>query len=145
MRQVARPSPSGLNSNLPVAPAKEPRGNSPQLNQPAWSASSVAPVGNREASLKQLAPCVGREPSSGPLRDQLLGLGERLGGVQPLGADVRAVHDRVAAIEAERIVKLVEPLASRFIAAVGKPSIGLEQHCGTQELVAVPPVAGAAG
>jgi len=58
--------------------------------------------------------------SDRPLQQQLLGLGDRLGGVEALGADVRAVHDRVAAIEAERILKLVEPLARIFVASYVK-------------------------
>ena len=40
----------------------------------------------------------------------LLDLGDRLGRVQPLGADLGAVHDGVAAIELERILEIVEPL-----------------------------------
>ena len=68
-----------------------------------------------------------RPASDRPLQQQLLGLGDRLGGVQALGADVGAVHDRVAAVEAERVLELVEPLAGRLVAAVGEPAIGLEQ------------------
>ena len=34
----------------------------------------------------------------------LLDLGNRLGRVQPLGANIRAIHDRMATIEAERIL-----------------------------------------
>ena len=82
---------------------------------------------------------------SRPLGDQLLDLGDRLGRVEALGADVRAVHDRVAAIEAERVLELVEPLAGRLVAAVGEPAIGLEQDRRAEELVGVPPIARAAG
>ena len=77
--------------------------------------------------------------------DHLLGLGDRLRRVEPLGADVGAVHDRVAAIEPERVLELVEPFAGRLVAAVGEPAIGLEQHRRPEELVAVPPIARAAG
>src|SRR5687768_404090 len=51
------------------------------------------------------------------LHQKLLGLGDGLGRVEALGADVRAVHDRVAAIEPERILELVEAVASHFVAA----------------------------
>ena len=48
IRHSPRPGPSGLNSRRPVAAANELRGNSPQLYQPSWSGSGVAPRG-REA------------------------------------------------------------------------------------------------
>src|SRR3712207_6457202 len=47
----------------------------------------------------------GRGGSNRPLHQQLLGLGDRLGGVEALRADVGAVHDRVAAIETERVLQ----------------------------------------
>src|SRR5688500_19210215 len=83
----------------------------------------------------------GWEASDRPLHQHLLGLGDRLGRVEALGADVRAVHDRVAAIEAERILQLVEPLAGQLVAAVGQPAIGLEQDGRAEETVGIPPVA----
>src|SRR3954447_21772514 len=86
-----------------------------------------------------------RPASDRPLHQQLLGLGDRLGRVEALGADVRAVHDRVAAIEAERILELVEPLAGLLVAAVGEPAIGLEQDGGAEEAVRIPPIARAGG
>src|SRR5687767_491486 len=106
IRHMARPGPSGLNSSRPVAAAKELRGKSPQLYQPGWSGSAVAPRGTPTSSispslgwsLKQPAALDGRGPSSGPLGDQFLGFGDRLGRVEALRADVRAVHDRVAAV-----------------------------------------------
>src|SRR3569623_772731 len=76
---------------------------------------------------------------------ELLDLGDRLGRVETLGAGVRAIHDRMTAIEAERILELVEPLAGHLVAAVGEPAIGLEQDRRTEELVAVPPIARARG
>src|SRR5687767_14566049 len=85
-----------------------------------------------------------RRPGSrlyGPLHQHFLGLCDRLGGVEALGADVGAVHDRVAAVEPERVLELVEPLAGMFVAAVGKPAIGLEQDRRTEEAVRIPPVA----
>src|SRR6185503_16616524 len=77
--------------------------------------------------------------------DQLLGFGDRLRRVEPLGADVRAIHNRVTAIEAERILEPIESLAGRFVAAVGQPAIGLEQDRRPEELVRVPPIARATG
>src|SRR5690242_2124511 len=150
MRQTARPWPSGLNSSRPVAAAKLPRGKSPQLYQPGLSASGVAPVGTPTSSIRSC--CWGSSLIAASLLvlrhafgDELLGLRDRLGRAQPLGADVRAVHDRVAAIKAVRVLQLVQALARRFVAAIGDPAIGLEQNRGPEELVGVPPIARAAG
>lgn len=46
-----------------------------------------------------------------PLDHHLLDFGNCLGWVQTLRAGLRAVHDRVAAIKAERILEVVEALA----------------------------------
>src|SRR4029079_17858234 len=95
IRQIARPRPSGLNRRRPVAAAKLPRGKSPQLNHPGLSGSGVAPVGTPTSSISSVSSATW---SAGPFGDQLLGLGDRLGGVEPLGTNVRAIHDRVAAV-----------------------------------------------
>ena len=51
------------------------------------------------------------------LEHHLLDLGDRLGGIQVLRAGLGAIHDRVAAIQPERIFELVEPLAGGLVAA----------------------------
>src|SRR3569833_3562506 len=153
MREMPRPGPSGLNSSRPVAAAKLDRGKSPQLNQPGLSGSGVAPRGTPtssspsawyESSLTQRGAPLGRGPSSGSLGDQLLRFRDRFGRVEPLRADVRAIHDGVAPVEPVWVLQLVEPLAGRFVAAVGDPAISLEQDRWAQELVGVPPIARAA-
>src|SRR5690606_3710537 len=75
-----------------------------------------------------------------PRDHHLLDLRDRLGGVQPLGAGLGAVHDRVAAVELERILEVVEPLRRRLVAAVDEPAIGLQQDGGTEIFLAVPPI-----
>src|SRR6185437_2013827 len=80
-----------------------------------------------------------------PFHHQLLDLGDRLGRIEPLRTDFRAVHDRVAAIELERILEVVEPLRLRLVAAVDQPAIGLQQHRRPQVLLAVPPIGRARG
>src|SRR5689334_1744004 len=80
-----------------------------------------------------------------PLDQHLLDLGDGLGRVQALRAGAGAVHDGVAAIEPERVLELVEPLARMLVAAVGQPAIGLQQDGGAEIAVAVPPIAGTAG
>ena len=84
-------------------------------------------------------------PSDGAPHHQLLDLADRLRRVQPLRADVDAVHDRVAAEQAVRILEVVEPLAGRLVAAVGDEAVGLQQAGRADELVGVPPEARAAG
>src|SRR5690554_5404960 len=74
---------------------------------------------------------------------QLLDFADRPGGVQPLGAGPRAVHDGVAAVELERILEVVQARAGVLVARIGDPAVGLEQDGGPEVAVAVPPVAGA--
>src|SRR5262249_61243581 len=76
---------------------------------------------------------------------QLLDLADRLGRVEALGTGSRAVHDGVAAIQAEGILELVEPLAGALVAAVGDPAISLQQHRRAEIALALPPVAWAGG
>src|SRR6516162_5276974 len=76
---------------------------------------------------------------------QLLDLGDRLGRVQPFRAGLGAVHDRVAAIEAERVFERVKALPGALVAAVGDPAIGLQQYRRPQIALAVPPIARAGG
>ena len=62
-----------------------------------------------------------------PVDEHLLDLADGLGGVETLGADLGAVHDRVAAIELEGVFQVVEALARRLVAAVGQPPPRREQ------------------
>ncbi len=59
-----------------------------------------------------------------PFDDQLLDLGDRLGRVEILGAHLSAIHDRMAAIQLERVFQLVETLAERFVTTVHDPAVG---------------------
>ena len=68
-----------------------------------------------------------------------------LAGIQALRAGPRAVHDGVAAVQLERVFQVVQALAGVLVARVGDPAVGLQQDGRAQVLVAVPPVAGAAG
>jgi hypothetical protein len=56
-----------------------------------------------------------------------------------------AVHDRVAAIEPERVFEAIQALAGALIAAVGKPAAGLQQDRRAEILVLIPPIARARG
>src|SRR3546814_17590218 len=70
---------------------------------------------------------IARSASDLALDFHLLDLRDGACGGQALGAHVRAVHDRVAAIEAEGVLQLVQPLAGIFVEAVGQPAIGLQK------------------
>src|SRR5215218_10828759 len=85
----------------------------------------------RRLFVKLLQGSVTDVTSHHPRDHHLLDLGDGLGRIQALRAGIRAVHDRVAAIEPERIMQVVEALAGVLVAAVDKPAIGLEQGCGT--------------
>src|SRR5262249_60692535 len=76
-----------------------------------------------------------------PLHHRLRDLGDGLGGVEVLRAGLRAVQDGVAAVEAERILEVVEPLASGLVARIHDPALRLEQHRGAEIAVRIPPVA----
>ena len=65
--------------------------------------------------------------------------------VQPFGAGLGAVQDGVAAIEAERVLEVVKPLAGPLVAAVFDPAVGLKQDGRAEIAVAVPPVRRAGG
>src|SRR5690348_17056867 len=93
------------------------------------------------------SPAMPAPPSASgrPLDHQLLDLRDGLGRVEAFGANLRAVHDGVAAIEFERVLEIIEAFAGRFIAAVDDPAIGLKQGGGPEEFVAVPPIARAGG
>src|SRR5262245_60597316 len=77
------------------------------------------------------------------LDQHLLDLGDRLGRIEALGAGLGAIHDSVAPVEAERVLKVVEPLALGLVAAVAQPAIGLQQDGGAEIAFAAPPVTGA--
>ena len=65
--------------------------------------------------------------------------------VELLGASVRAVHDRVAAVQLVGVVQVLQTLLGHLITGVGDPAIGLLKNGRTQVLVRVPPVRGAGG
>src|SRR5712672_3175090 len=87
--------------------------------------------------------CPGR--SNRPFDHHLLDLGDGLRRIEALGAGLGAIHDGVAAIEPERILELVEPLARGLVAAVGEPAVGLQQDGGAEVALAGPPVGRARG
>lgn len=86
-----------------------------------------------------------RSRLGGQAREQLLDLGDGTAGIEPLGAGARAVHDRVAPVDAEGVLQLVQTLGGVLVTRVDDPAVGLHQHGGAQVLLGVPPVRGARG
>src|SRR5262249_34962789 len=80
--------------------------------------------------------------ASGPSFDQqLLDFRNGLSWIESLRAGLGAIHDGVAAIEAEGVLQIVQPVAGRLVAAVDDPAIGLQKRGGAEITVAVPPIA----
>src|SRR5258705_14002348 len=79
--------------------------------------------------------------TSAALGHHVFGVADRARGIQPFRARLCAVHDRMTAIEAERILQAVKPLPGGLIPTVGKPAIGLQQDRRTEILGLVPPIA----
>src|SRR5215472_10243179 len=118
---------------------------------PSTSSSSDAPNANRIATASSRPGSVsmmiwrgilcGTEFTLPPHHQQFLDLGDGFGWIEVFRAGAGAVHDRVAAIEPERVLEIVEPLAGFFVAAVCDPAIGLQQHRWAEVALAVPPIA----
>src|SRR5512138_2211060 len=79
------------------------------------------------------------------LSNLLLDFGNRQRGIEVLRAGLRAVHDRMTAIEPERVFECIEPLPRRLIAAVDDPPVGGKQRRRPKVSIAVPPIARARG
>jgi len=47
----------------------------------------------------------------------------------------------VAAIQPKRVFKIVETFARRFVPAIGKPAISLQEYGRSQKAIAIPPMA----
>jgi hypothetical protein len=69
----------------------------------------------------------GYRQSSGALGDHSLGVRDCTRRVEVLWAALGAIHDRVAAIEPERVLQPVEALPCPLISAVREPPVGLQQ------------------
>src|SRR4051812_36801733 len=109
------------------------------LRPPCWTCSrgcSSRPDDERQTC---------RRSSDLPLDHHPFDLGNGLRRVEVFRASLGAVHDGVAAVEAERILEIVEALAGRLIAAVDQPAPRVEQGSGAKKAVAIPPVARARG
>src|SRR5260370_38140265 len=68
-----------------------------------------------------------------------LDFGNRLSGIQPLWTGPRAVEDRVAPVEPERVFQDVETVTGRFVAAISQPAPSLKNCGGTQTTIRPPP------
>ena len=57
-------------------------------------------------------------------------VGDRLSGIQPLGAGPRAIENGVASVEPEQVFEPVEPLACGLVAGVDEPPFCPGEHGG---------------
>src|SRR6516164_3990471 len=84
-----------------------------------------------------------------PFNHELLQFGDRLCRVETLGTGLRAVEDRHAAVQAEGVLGLIKALASRLVARIDHPAIGVQERGWAEIAVRVPPIfrtrGGAAG
>ncbi len=76
----------------------------------------------------------------GHVEGHLLDVGNGLGGVEALGAHLRAVENGLAAVELPVVVQEGDTLLGLGVTGVSNPAISLEKHGGSEILVAVPPV-----
>lgn len=84
-------------------------------------------------------------PSIHSKRHLLLDLGNGQARVEPLGARPRAVENRVAAVQAHRVVEGVLALLVALVARVDEPAVRLQQDGRAEVLLRVPPVRRARG
>src|SRR5215472_2256901 len=127
-------SPPAFGSNRGAICHRRPRLRKPSPCQPrdiGWAAQVQADHINRGSHL--------------PLDHHTPDLGDRLGRIETLRAGFGAIHDGVAAVEAERIFEIVEASSGRFVAAVLEPTMRLQQRGWSHEALAVPPIARARG
>src|SRR5262245_4499936 len=84
-------------------------------------------------------------PSNRALEHQLLDFTYGTRRIEPLRADVDAVHDRMATEQAVGVFQVVKALVDRLVAGIGDEPVRLEQPGGTDELVRIPPERRAGG
>lgn len=70
----------------------------------------------------------------------LLDLGDGVTWVETLGARPCAVKNRVASVQAHRVVEGVLSLGLSLVTRIDDPSVGLQEDGGTKVLLGVPPV-----
>src|SRR5580692_12670055 len=92
-----------------------------------------------------LSPHAGRGELNLPLDQGALDLGDGLGRVEVFWTGLGAIHDGVAAVEAERVFQIVEPLAGRLVARIHDPALRLEQRGRAEIALGIPPIARARG
>lgn len=78
-------------------------------------------------------------------RHELLDLGNGQARVQALGTSLGAVHDGVATVDGEVVLKFGQSFVAELVARVNDPSVGLQEDGRAQVLVRVPPVRGTRG
>lgn len=83
---------------------------------------------------------ISRPRSTFTLDNHFLDLGDRLTWIEALRTGSGAVKNGVAAVETERVLKIVESLFRRLIATICQPTPRLKQHGGPQKTIAISPM-----
>src|SRR4051794_16168383 len=76
-----------------------------------------------------------------PFDHRHLDLGDGFRRIEMFRAGLRAIHDGMAAVEAERVLQVVEPVAGRLVTRIHDPALRLQQCGGAEIAIRVPPVA----
>ena len=88
----------------------------------------IGPTVAAFATMKRPRKSANRAASDDALDHHFLDLCDGFRRIQTLWAGLGAVHDRVAAIEFERIFKIVEPFTGCLVAAVDDPAVGVQKR-----------------
>lgn len=76
-------------------------------------------------------------------RHRLLNLLNRLTRIQPLRTSPGAIQDRMAPVQAHRIIQRRLPRLRALISRINQPPVRLQQYCRPQVFLGIPPVRGA--
>src|ERR1700683_2292110 len=114
----------------PGAPQSAPaalRSPSRNIARASRAVARPAPCG-RGDSARPAGSAAGRRACSPaqllPLGHELLDGADGLGRIEVLGAGFGAIHDRMAAVEPERVLELIQPLPGGLVSAVNNPAVG---------------------
>ncbi len=102
----------------------------------------IESAGHRVRACRAGIATLGATPRSiFALDHHLFGRRDSFGRIQPFGTSLRAVHNRMTAIQSERILKLIKSLARGIVTTVDQPAIRCQQCGRTQVAITIPPIA----
>ena len=75
----------------------------------------------------------------GALDQQVFDLADGARWVESFRTHVHTVHDGITAKQAIRVLEIVEPLVYRFVAGIRDEAICLQETCGSDKFIGIPP------